>query len=244
MYRAYITRASEFGPPERDNSAADAASCWQLRHEEGALLGHATYAAPVAGAQDGALARRGDWPSCATWHAARGPTPNSELAEMREFAARELGLPELQAWDLLYAAEQLKEARYAFSEPGGQAVLHRAARAGGPVPAGRDAVRRAPSARTAHRSGTTACASIASGAAASRWRPFYLDPYARAGKRSGAWMDECRAAGAGPTAHCRLPVAHLVCNFAPPVGEQAGAADATTTSSRCSTNSATACTTC
>src|SRR6185436_10279927 len=39
-----------------------------------------------------------------------------DLAELREFAARELGLPELQSWDIAYASEKLKEARYAFSD--------------------------------------------------------------------------------------------------------------------------------
>jgi oligopeptidase A len=33
----------------------------------------------------------------------------------RTFAARELGLPDLQAWDHAYASEKLKQARYAFS---------------------------------------------------------------------------------------------------------------------------------
>jgi oligopeptidase A len=41
---------------------------------------------------------------------------------------------------------------------------------------------------------------------------FYLDPCARANKRSGAWMDECvgRKSMGGIT---ELPVAYLVCNF-------------------------------
>jgi oligopeptidase A len=48
---------------------------------------------------------------------------------------------------------------------------------------------------------------------------FFLDLYARPKKRGGAWMDECvgRIQLAGTSA---LPVAYLVCNFAPPVGEQ------------------------
>ncbi len=48
---------------------------------------------------------------------------------------------------------------------------------------------------------------------------FFLDLYARPKKRGGAWMDQCvgRIQLAGASA---LPVAYLVCNFAPPVGEQ------------------------
>jgi oligopeptidase A len=49
---------------------------------------------------------------------------------------------------------------------------------------------------------------------------FYLDLHARSGKQSGAWMDEARARWRRPEGGLQLPVAHLVCNFAPPVGDQ------------------------
>ena len=49
---------------------------------------------------------------------------------------------------------------------------------------------------------------------------FYLDLHARAGKQSGAWMDDCRGRWLRPSGELQLPVAHLVCNFAPPVGDQ------------------------
>jgi oligopeptidase A len=47
---------------------------------------------------------------------------------------------------------------------------------------------------------------------------FYLDPYARSGKRAGAWMDDVRGRWKRPDTGLQTPVAHLVCNFAPPVG--------------------------
>ncbi len=43
------------------------------------------------------------------------PFAERDLAELREFAARELALPDLQPWDMAFAAEQLKQSRYAFS---------------------------------------------------------------------------------------------------------------------------------
>ena len=46
---------------------------------------------------------------------------------------------------------------------------------------------------------------------------FYLDPYARPGKQQGAWMDDGRARWRRPEGRLQMPVAHLVCNFAPPV---------------------------
>src|SRR5690606_28441166 len=46
---------------------------------------------------------------------------------------------------------------------------------------------------------------------------FYLDPYARAKKRGGAWMDDCRVRRQ-TVQGVQLPVAYLVCNFSPAVG--------------------------
>lgn len=47
---------------------------------------------------------------------------------------------------------------------------------------------------------------------------FYLDPYSRpAEKRGGAWMDTC--IGKSKVMH-RIPVAYLVCNGSPPVGDK------------------------
>ena len=52
---------------------------------------------------------------------------------------------------------------------------------------------------------------------------FYLDAYTRpAEKRGGAWMDEVVGRSrlfAPPGRDVRLPVAHLVCNQTPPIGD-------------------------
>ncbi|MBD2550017.1 M3 family metallopeptidase [Microcystis elabens FACHB-917] len=49
---------------------------------------------------------------------------------------------------------------------------------------------------------------------------FYLDPYSRPGsKRGGAWMDECLVRSVDASGQPVLPVAYLVCNQSPPVGE-------------------------
>ena len=49
---------------------------------------------------------------------------------------------------------------------------------------------------------------------------FYLDLYARAGKQAGAWMDDVRSRWRRPGGSLQLPIAHMVCNFSPPVGER------------------------
>ena len=48
---------------------------------------------------------------------------------------------------------------------------------------------------------------------------FYLDLYAREGKRGGAWMDVCRSRWL-ENDQLHLPVAYLTCNFSRPVGDQ------------------------
>jgi len=49
---------------------------------------------------------------------------------------------------------------------------------------------------------------------------FYLDPYSRPGsKRGGAWMDECLVRSVDEAGAPVLPVAYLVCNQSPPVGD-------------------------
>jgi len=48
---------------------------------------------------------------------------------------------------------------------------------------------------------------------------FYFDLYARANKRGGAWMDDCRVRRVDDSGSLQLPVAYLTCNFTGPVGD-------------------------
>ena len=47
---------------------------------------------------------------------------------------------------------------------------------------------------------------------------FYLDLYARPNKRGGAWMDDCVSRKNGPDG-LQTPVAYLTCNFTPPAND-------------------------
>ena len=222
LYTAYSTRASDLGDPARDNSPL-MRRLLELRHEEARLLGYRHFAdvslvpkmaesiEQVCGfLRD--LARR-----------AR-PSAESDVAALREFARSELGIGELQAWDVGYASEKLKERRYAFSEqevrqyftepkvlsglfriietlfevdirPETAAVWH-------------DSVRFFRIERRA--AGGEAAPELVG--------QFYLDLFARPGKRPGAWMDDVRGRWARPEGALQTPVALLTCNFAPPVG--------------------------
>ncbi len=217
MYRAFNTRASELGRPEHDNSAI-VRELTALRLEEARLLGHGNYAelslvAKMAASPAQVLSFVRDLAQRAR------PFAERELAELREFATQAMGLPDLQAWDRAHAAEKLKQSRYAFSseevkqyftEPRVLEGLFRlietlfgvAIRAE-PAPVWHDGVRFYRVWR-----GSQAVAG------------FYLDLHARAGKQPGAWMDGSRTRWRRPEGTLQHPVAHLVCNFAPPVGDK------------------------
>ncbi|HWI10590.1 MAG TPA: M3 family metallopeptidase [Burkholderiaceae bacterium] len=227
LYRAYATRASEFGPAALDNGPL-IRQLLAWRQEEAALLGHASpseqsLVPKMASSPAQVISFLEDLGRRARPGALR------DLAELREFARTELGLPELQAWDLPYASQKLKEKRYAFSEqevrqyftePKVLEGLFRIVEAVFEVRIRPDtAPVWHPSVRFFRIEKAPAPGEEpGAGAAVPRLvGQFYLDPFARPGKRPGAWMDDVRERWLRPEGRLQTPVAHLVCNFAPPV---------------------------
>jgi len=215
MYRAYVTRASEFGPPDLDNTPL-IARILELRQEAAQLLGFATYAQVSLEpkmAQSPAevldflneLARRAK------------PYGEKDMAELRAFAAQELNLPDLQAWDVAFASERLREARYAYSEnevkqyfqePRVLAGLFRVIETLYGLEIRQD---RAP---VWHEDVQFFAIHDKQGLLVGQ---FYLDLHARDTKRGGAWMDDAitrRRKGEG----IQTPVAYLNCNNSRGVG--------------------------
>jgi oligopeptidase A len=219
LYRANIARASS---GELDNAPL-ISRMLELRREEAALLGFATFAelslaskmAPDVESVERLLEEL---------RSVAYPAAQRELGELARFAkAREPGLDELRHWDVAYFAERLREERYAYSEEELRPyfplprVLEglfglaerlfgvRIAPADGEAPVWHADVRFF---RVIGPDGELVAA-------------FYLDPYSRpAEKRGGAWMGECvgRSAALGEPGRPRLPVAYLICNQTPPVG--------------------------
>jgi oligopeptidase A len=215
MYRAYATRASEQGKPEWDNGPL-IDRIVALRAEESRLLGYASYA------EVSLVPKMADNPAeVATFLrdlAARArPHAERDMAELREFARSELGMDALESWDLSWASEKLKQARYAFSDDEVKQYF--------PEPRVLDGL--------FHVVQTLFGVTLEPDAAPT-WHPdvrffrilrdgrlvgqFYLDLYARDTKRGGAWMDDAisrrrRHADAG----IQTPVAYLNCNFPGPV---------------------------
>jgi oligopeptidase A len=221
LYRAYVTRASELGDAEHDNSAL-MRKLLAMRQEEAQLLGHASYAeVSLVPKMATSVQQVRDF----LLDLARRARPGAErdLAELREFARAELGLADLQAWDLPYVSERLKEQRYAFSdhevkqyftEPKVLEGLFRIIETLFEVSIRPDEAQVwHPSVRFYRIERKAADADGASTLVGQ----FYLDPYARPGKRPGAWMDDVRGRWARPEGRLQTPVAHLVCNFAAPV---------------------------
>ncbi|WP_431096783.1 M3 family metallopeptidase [Polaromonas aquatica] len=219
LYKAYTTRASDQAVPEFskfDNSAI-MKEILALRLEEARLLGYRNFGEVSVVAK---MAKSPDEVITFLRDLARRARPYAEkdVADLRAFAASQLGLPDPQAWDYAYIGEKLKEARYAFSEqevkqyftaPKVLAGLFRIVETLFEVAIQKDT--------------------------APVWKPgveffrierngqlvgqFYLDQPARTGKRGGAWMDDVRTRWLRPdNGKLQTPVAHLVCNFAEGVG--------------------------
>ncbi len=218
MYRAYSTRASELGAPERDNTLL-MQEIVALRQEESKLLGYANFA------DISLVPKMADSPQQVAdflrdlAQRAR-PYAEKDMAELREFASTECKLPDLQAWDVAFVSEKLKEARYAFSDQEvKQYFTEPTVLKGlfGLIETLFDVTITPDSAPVWHES----VRFFRIERAGKLVGQFYLDPYARAGKRPGAWMDDVRGRWKRPDNHTtQTPVAHLVCNYAKGVGDK------------------------
>ncbi len=216
IYTVYNTRASDQGPQANthDNSAR-IETLLALRHEAAQLLGfdssaHLSLADKMAGTPTRVLGFLRELAAKAR------PVARRELEELRAFAAAELGIADLQPWDVAYASEKLRERLFAFSEEDIKPYF--------PLPAVMQGLftvaQRVFGVRLVERAGVDAWHpdvqffDVVDGDGAVR-AGVYLDHYARAGKRGGAWMDVCRARlYDGESAF--KPVAYLTCNFPPP----------------------------
>ncbi|HEY9254714.1 MAG TPA: M3 family metallopeptidase [Stenotrophomonas sp.] len=210
LYRANSERASEFGDAALDNSG-NIERILALRGELAALLGFASYAeysiaTKMAQSPVEVLDFLRDLAARARPHAQR------DRAELEGFARDELGLERLEVWDLAYASEKLKQARYSFSEQEVKAYFTEPKVLAGlfDLIQGLYGLRvEADSAPVWHPDVRFYRLVDADGTLVGQ---FYLDLYAREGKRGGAWMDDCRNRRDRATG-VQTPLVYLVCNF-------------------------------
>ena len=221
LYEAYVTRASELAPQyskgniEWDNTH-NMIEQLRLRDEEARMLGFDNYAALSLAPK---MARDvSEVDSFLTDFAKRAkPFAQKDWNELQEFA-RSLGLVDgIEPWDMAFISERLKHERYAFSENELKQYF--------PLPKVLDGLFKV----------IQSLFSVnIQPASLPIWHPsvqsfvirntnnqiiayFYLDPYARSGKRGGAWMDDARGRRLLANGEIQAPVAYLVCNFAAPV---------------------------
>ena len=216
MYQAYVTRASELAPQftngklEWDNTENMLAQL-RLRDEEARMLGFANYAALSIAPKMASTVSEVDQ-FLGDIAKKSKPFAQQDWDELQAFANTEL-----QPWDIPYYSEKLKQARYSFSENELKQYF--------PLPKvleGLFGVIQTLFGVKIHQADLpTWHADVQSFSVSNEDGQivayFYLDPYARPGKRGGAWMDDARGRRELANGEIQIPVAYLVCNFAPPV---------------------------
>ncbi|MDX1755965.1 MAG: oligopeptidase A [Marinobacter sp.] len=217
VYEAFVTRASDMGPDAGrwDNSQV-MAEILKRRHALAQLLGFSNYAerslaTKMARSVDEVMAFLNELA------AKSKPVAEQEVAELEAFVREHYGVDELEAWDIGYYSEKLRQQQYDISPetlrpwfpvdrvvPGLFAVAEKLFDV---------QIEAQPEVATWHPDATAY--RISRHGQPIAW--FYLDLYARQGKRGGAWMADCRVRWRNQQGHLQLPVAFLTCNFTPPV---------------------------
>ncbi len=220
MYTAFATKASDQGPNagQWDNTQV-MADILKLRHRLANLLGFANHAERSLATK---MAQSPEQVMDFLTDLAQRSKPIAvkEFEELKAFAKETAGMDELQAWDVTYFAEKLRQQRYSISQEelkpyfpedkvvsGLFAVVNRLY---GLVISERTDI------DTWHKDVRFFEIRESNGNLRGQ---FYLDLYARQHKRGGAWMDEClvrRKTAKG----LQTPVAFLTCNFSEPVGDK------------------------
>ena len=219
VYRAFVTRASD---------QSDAAEQWdnsqimvdivKLRHEKSELLGFASYAdlslaTKMAETPNDVLQLLNELSERSL------PMAKKDMAELTSFAKEQGHQGDLEAWDLSYYSEKLKEQRYQFAEEDVKPYFP----ANRVLPGMFSVVEKLFGIKISELKGVDTWHKdvqffgICDESGQQRGR-FYIDLYARAHKRGGAWMDEC-VTRFKKLNGLQLPVAYLTCNFTPPIGE-------------------------
>jgi len=214
-YTAFVTRASE---SDFDNTEI-MEQILALRHEEAQLLNFANYAelslvTKMANSPDEVIDFLEDLAQKSL------PQARQDLADLQKFALENYGIENLQAWDVSYLSEKMRQQHYQLSQEEVKSYF--------PVPH----VLKGLFAIVERLYGlqitelhdfdrwheNVQLFEIHDSAGQKRGR-FYLDLYAREKKRGGAWMDDCIGRRKLEGNNVQYPVAYLVCNFTPPTAD-------------------------
>ncbi len=219
MYEAFTTRASDQGPTKGqwDNSQL-MVEILNLRQEKSSMLGFDTYAdysvvPKMAQNPEQIIEFLRDLADKSKPYAER------ELQELKVFAKQEYDVDELNAWDLAYYAEKLRQQRYEFTQEevrpyfpvehvlqGMFAVVNKLF--------GID-IKQVKNQHLWHKD-VRFFELLENDQVIGH---FYVDLFAREHKRGGAWMADCMGR-MKTTKGLQKPVAFLTCNFSLPVGDK------------------------
>jgi oligopeptidase A len=221
MYEAYSTRASDQGPSAgRFNNTPIMEEILQLRHEMATLLGFQNYAEFSLAIKMAKTPKRVlDFLYDLVTRSK--PAAEKEMQELVEFAKTKGHIQTLETWDIAFYSEKLRQQKYAISQEELKPYF--------PVQKVLDGIFTVVNKLY----GIT----ITEKPNVDTWHPqvnffeihdqnnelrgcFYTDLYARAQKRDGAWMDECRMRRRLKDGSIQTPVAFLTCNFTRPIGNK------------------------
>ncbi len=210
MYRAWVTRGSDQSENTKWDNSDNIEKVLALRHEAANLVGFASYAhyslaTKMAESPEQVIGFLRELASHSRAAA------EQELAELSDFAGMHL-----EPWDVTFWLEKYKQDRFSISN---------------------EALRQYFPATTVISGLFTLAArlydlELTEVSDVPTWHPharyftlserggdtlggFYVDLYARSGKRTGAWIDEC-VTRQQLNGSLTLPVGYLVCNFPPP----------------------------
>ena len=221
LYTAFVTRASDQGPNanEFDNSAV-MDELLSLRHELANLLDFDNYAqhslaTKMANSTSEVMAFLENL-AIKSQHQGK-----KDFKELSDFAASEFNQDNLQAWDLAYYSEKLKQSRYAISDEQLRPYFPKDKVVSGLF----EVVHKLFGLSIKHREDVDVWHDDVNfydvfDKAGEKRGSFYLDLYAREKKRGGAWMDDCVDRSQLADGSIQYPVAYLTCNFNGPVGNQ------------------------
>ena len=219
MYKAYSTRASDQGSNSEWDNSPLMDEILALRHESANLLGFKSYAerslaTKMAASTDQVLGFLNELVDKSL------PVAKNEFEELQVYAKNECGVEGLEAWDVPYFSEKLREHTYSISQEevkpyfsednvlsGLFSVVNRLY--------GLEIVE-LDSIDTWHKDVRFFEIKDSHGELRGQ---FYLDLYARPNKRGGAWMDDCLTRLVIDE-QIQAPVAYLTCNFSPPIGDK------------------------
>lgn len=219
MYNAYVTRSSDQGPNAGKWDNTDIMKqILTARKNLAEVLGYPSYA-ELSLVQKMAKKPEEVIHFLNALALASVQKAHQEFAELQDFVRKNYGIEKINAWDIAYYSEKLREHRYAISQEALRPYFPEDQVINGLF-------------TVVHKLFGITVKEVKH---VDAWHPdvrffeirdenndlrgqFYLDLYARQNKRGGAWMDECRVRRF-KNAHVQTPIAYLTCNFNRPVGD-------------------------